>query len=373
MNISVEQLVTCGLSREEAESWSTQLQDWTAACDEPLRWKKITTHLLTPAVPFAVHELLYAENYPQLRKRQLPCPAWFPQPNESSATHVAQWLADLGLANYEELHAWSVSHQEEFAAKLTAALSIRFHRPAGRCCDTSAGIENVRWFPQATMNIVESCFQADDDALAVIAGDQDNQLEYLTYAQLKALTARVANGLVELGLQPGDRVAISMPMTADAVAAFLGIIAAGCAVVTIADSFSANEMAVRLEITQPKWIFIQDEIIRNGKSLPLLEKLANQETVRAIVLRASSSRAIGLRPGDVEWEDFLSADSVLRCVPRCPEDETTILFSSGTTGHPKAIPWNQTTPIKSASDAYFHQDIRPADILCWPTNLGWMM
>src|SRR5688572_22989055 len=50
-----------------------------------------------------------------------------------------------------------------------------------------------------------------------------------------------------------------------------------------------------------------------------------------------------------------------------------ILFSSGTTATPKAIPWNHTTPIKAAADAYLHHDIRPGDVLAWPTNLGWMM
>ena len=50
-----------------------------------------------------------------------------------------------------------------------------------------------------------------------------------------------------------------------------------------------------------------------------------------------------------------------------------ILFSSGTTGDPKVIPWNQTTPIKCAADAHFHHNIQPGDVLVWPTNIGWMM
>ena len=56
-----------------------------------------------------------------------------------------------------------------------------------------------------------------------------------------------------------------------------------------------------------------------------------------------------------------------------PHDHTNILFSSGTTGEPKAIPWTQTTPIKCAVDAYLHHDTQYGDVLAWPTNLGWMM
>lgn len=372
-SLTVENLVACGVAHAEACELFSQLQELSSICDESLRWQAISSRVLTPSVPFAIHELLYHQNYAQHRHQQLACPAWMPRADEIAATHLAEWMGDLGLSSYEELHAWSVTHREEFANKLAKALSLRFQHPPRQGCDISAGVEQARWYDQATLNIVESCFQADDDALAVIAGDEQNHLERLTYGQLKALTARVANGLAEYGLVPGDRVAICMPMTVEAVAAFLGIVAAGCVVVTVADSFSASEMAVRFEITQPKAIFIQDETIRNGKSHPLFEKIAAQEHLPAIVLRAGASRRIPLRGDDLEWEDFLSSDNTLNCVPSCPQKETTILFSSGTTGHPKAIPWDHTTPIKCASDAYFHQDVHAADIVCWPTNLGWMM
>ena len=80
-----------------------------------------------------------------------------------------------------------------------------------------------------------------------------------------------------------------------------------------------------------------------------------------------------LRCGDLAWRDFLSERSDFRPVPCDPSDATTVLFSSGTCGAPKAIPWDQTTPIKAAVDAHLHHDIHPGDVLCWPTNMGWMM
>jgi acetyl-CoA synthetase len=70
---------------------------------------------------------------------------------------------------------------------------------------------------------------------------------------------------------------------------------------------------------------------------------------------------------------FLSEKEKFRSVVRRPDDYTNVLFSSGTTGDPKAIPWTQTTPIKCASDGWLHHDIHPGDVVCWPTSLGWMM
>ena len=79
------------------------------------------------------------------------------------------------------------------------------------------------------------------------------------------------------------------------------------------------------------------------------------------------------REGDITWSDFLSNVETFTAVPCDPDAHTNILFSSGTTGEPKAIPWTHTTPIKCAADAYLHHDIHPGDVLAWYSNLGWMM
>jgi acetyl-CoA synthetase len=91
------------------------------------------------------------------------------------------------------------------------------------------------------------------------------------------------------------------------------------------------------------------------------------------VLSEKQDARVELRAGDLRWNDFLSPNEQFEAVLCAPEDSINIIFSSGTTGDPKAIPWDHTTPIKCGSDGMYHQDIRPGDIVCWPTNLGWMM
>ncbi|MDQ3814866.1 MAG: AMP-binding protein, partial [Armatimonadota bacterium] len=155
-------------------------------------------------------------------------------------------------------------------------------------------------------------------------------------------------------------------------------------------------------------------ILRGGKELPLYANLLEADAPPAIVLPATDQVSLPLRAGDCTWTEFLEAEkeeqfggggppcppwrAAPRCfepvaptagteagphqvfpekgfepVPREPSDHLNILFSSGTTGEPKTIPWTHTTPIKCAADAHFHQNVQPGDVLVWPTNLGWMM
>ena len=191
--------------------------------------------------------------------------------------------------------------------------------------------------------------------------------------ELQALTERVAANLRRRGFKPGDALAIIMPMTAEAVAIYLGIIQAGCVAVGIADSFQPKEIATRLRLAHAVGVFTQDVLVRGGKALALYANVIAAEAPPAIVLPVRERASLPLRAGDCAWRDFLESADRFEAEVRQPSDPLTILFSSGTTGEPKAIPWTQTTPIKCAADAHFHQDIHPGDVLVWPTNLGWMM
>jgi acetyl-CoA synthetase len=143
--------------------------------------------------------------------------------------------------------------------------------------------------------------------------------------------------------------------------------------VGIADSFQPKEIAARLRAACVSGVFTQDFQVRGGKALALYANVIEADSPTAIVLPAKDRLSLVLRKGDLGWSDFLEAADNFETAPRGPSDAITILFSSGTTGEPKAIPWTMATPIKCAADAHFHQDVHPGDVLVWPTNLGWMM
>jgi acetyl-CoA synthetase len=367
--LSLEQIVACGVDEETAAAILPQIDRWLLSLPADLRWQQIVQNILTSDLPFALHELLYETAFFDWDAIQSPPPAWFPSNEQLGKTNIAALMNDLKIPSYRELHAWSVKHRAEFWDIAIQRVEIRFQQKYSQIVDLSNGVESPQWLVDARLNIAESCFNAPEDCPAIIYQPDGGSLSTMSYGELNALSNRVANGLVEAGFEVGDAIAIAMPMTAESVAIYLGIVKAGCAVVSIADSFAASEIATRLRISNAKGIFTQDTILRAGKQLPLYAKIVEADAPRAIVLSLNSP----LRPGDRAWEDFLSSRDRFDAVAASPSAYTNILFSSGTTGEPKAIPWTHVTPIKCAVDGYLHHDIHPGDIVAWPTNLGWMM
>ncbi len=296
---------------------------------------------------------------------------WTPTPQSLSGTNIEWLMQYAAVDSYDELHRWSVDEREPYWAAVVERLGIRFRQPYDRVLDLSDGVESPNWFPGAKMNIVESCFSAPADSPAIVFRDEGGELSVMTVGELKTMSARVAAGLVRCGFAPGDAVAIMMPMTPECVAAYLGILWAGCVAVSIADSFRPKEVAKRLELSGAVGIVTQDVIRRGGKSHPLYAIVKESGAPRAIVI--GDDEATELRDSDCRWSDFLGAADTVPIAVQDPSAPLNILFSSGTTGDPKVIPWTHTTPLKCAADSHFHHNVRPGDVVVWPTNIGWMM
>ena len=295
-------------------------------------------------------------------------PAWRPTKKVIANANLTEFMTAGGFPYYEDFHRWTVLDPTGFWGGVIDRLGIVFSRAPDAIVEGPP--EDPGWLPGARLNIVESCFTAPGGQTAVVF--RRHGLDHrMSYGELQAEVARFANGLVEWGLRAGDRVAIAMPMTIESVVAYLGTVAAGGVVVSIADSFAAEEIGIRLRLTDPVLTVTQDRMERSGKQIPMYEKLVAAGAVACVVVETGS--ALELRATDVAYASFLSDEATLEAVQGGPTDHTNILFSSGTTGEPKAIPWTQLTPIKAAMDGRYHQDIQSADLIAWPTNLGWMM
>lgn len=294
--------------------------------------------------------------------------AWQPDADTIERANLTAAIREQGLSSYAELHEWSVTDRGAFWGMVLGRLGIVLAEAPDRII--AGPPRDPQWLPGARLNIVDSCFTAPGDTTAVVFRTEGVN-HAMSYAELRGLVDEFANGLLRRGIGAGDGVAIAMPMTLEAVVAYLGTVAVGARVVSIADSFAPHEIATRLGMTDPSLVVTQDRFIRSGREYAMFEKVVEAGAPRCVVV--DTGAGLPIRDRDVAWNDFLIDTGPFDPVPCAPDGHVNILFSSGTTGEPKAIPWTHLTAIKSAMDGHFHQDIHRDDVVAWPTNLGWML
>lgn len=364
------QLINLGLKSEEVSHLLQEIDDHQKNHSPEETWQHLIKTKHINRFPFAVYALLYETIYPNWAK--VPSPIWFPAEDALKNTHIGQWMKKYNLRTYKDLHTWSHQHYPIFWVAVMNSLKIQFDVPYKNLVDLTDGLEYPHWFPNAKLNIVNSCFNVSAEKIAVIEQTSLGLLQTLTYGDLTKLINRIAHSLCE-HLKEDAKVALILPMTSMAIAAYLAAIKAGFTVVSISPSFASEEIAKRLKQIKIDAVITQDYIFDKTKYLPLYEKLIDANAPFSIVIPCKNKEMINLRKQDIHWDIFLSNNDKFNAISCNPEAYINILYSSGTTGEAKLIPWNHVTPIKSASDAYFHLDLRPDEIFCFPTNLGWMM
>jgi len=370
--ITPDRLAELGLPRPVAGKLAGDVNALLDSLPAPECWTRISKDILSPDVPFEIHRELYDLVFAAWDDEAGPRPAWTPEQASVARSNIGRMLSDLGLGSYADLHAWSLEDRARFWGEMATRLGIVFKQPPGAAMDASGHALCPEWYPGAKLNISDSCFRAPADSAAIVYREGDG-LKTVTVEELEKLVNRVANSLVEAGFAPGDALAVDMPMTVPCVAIYLGIVRAGCTAVSVAESFAPEEIARRVRLGSARAVFTQDFISYGDRRLPLYEKVTAAGAPKAIVLGCAGAPDVDLREGDLAWDGFLGQDDEFESVARAPGDLLNVLFSSGTTGDPKAIPWTQSTPIKCASDAWFHHDVQPGDVLVWPSSLGWMM
>ncbi|CAL4919624.1 unnamed protein product [Urochloa decumbens] len=291
------------------------------------------------------------------------------------------------ISSFNHFYRFSVENQEVYWSMVLKQLAVKFQQEPKAILSTSdRSNKGGTWLQGAVLNIAECCLlpcpslKRTDDSTAIIWRDEgldDHPVNRMSLKELRSQVITVANALDTM-FQKGDRIAIDMPMTCDAVIIYLAIVLGGFVVVSIADSFAPQEIGTRMAVSKAKAIFTQDFIIRGGKKVPLYSRVVQGTSSKAVVIPATGGYlGVTLRNGDVSWKDFLSRaagrSSIYSAAYQSADAITNILFSSGTTGEPKAIPWTQLAPIRCAADTWAHLDVQPQDIGCWPTNLGWVM
>jgi acetyl-CoA synthetase len=285
---------------------------------------------------------------------------WTPSRQFIESTNVWRFMRRLGFADRETFLAWSRENPEQFWPEILREMNVEFFEPYEKVVDDSRGPEWTQWFVGGRLNIAHNCLDrwADTDRVACIWESESGTQAQWSFAELHRAANRVANGLGALGMEPGDRVALCLPMIPEILAILYGCFKAGLTVVPIFAGFGAGAIETRLRDSGAKVLFTAPHLERRGKRLPLVEKMPPFEG-RTIVVEGP------LFPDQPDQAPSLSLDS---------EHRAFILYTSGTTGKPKgAVHTHAGCLAQMGKEIWLGFDHRESDRFFWLSDIGWMM
>jgi acetoacetyl-CoA synthetase len=301
-----------------------------------------------------------------------PTPVWTPPADLLEHSEMAAWLRELGLADYEALWQWSVQDIGRFWRRVWDRYGVQADGdPSTALADAS--MPGASWFPDVALSYPEHIFLGKrDDAPAVHFAGEDGPPETWDWARLRRETAQIRAGLRRMGVGRGDRVAGVMPNIPQTLAAFLATSSLGAIWSCCSPDFGSRTIVDRFAQIEPKVLLAVDGYRYGGKAFDrtaLIEQLRTElPTLEHVVVLAHLG-------DDGDWgQQFPPTDEPL-AFERVPFDHPLwIVYSSGTTGLPKAIVHGHGgIVLEHLKNFRLHHDVRPGDRLMWFTTTGWIM
>ena len=288
---------------------------------------------------------------------------WRPDEAVIERANATRLMRRAGVANYHELVRRSYEEPDWFWPLCVEDVGLEFSRPWERVYDDSRGPEWTTWFVGGRINIARNCVhrwaERRPDAVAAVGLGEDGSRRELSFAQLSRDVTRLAERLVALGVEPGDRVAIFLPMAPEVAVASHAIAHIGAIQVPVFSGFAAPAVAQRLQASEAKVVITQRESSRRGKRVPMLEILEETGVDIQVVLAPFELDEL---PGELPP---LEVDS---------EHPYLLTYTSGTTGKPKGVVHVQGGFLVSiAREACYQADVHEGDVMHFATDMGWIM
>ncbi|OSP54768.1 acetoacetate--CoA ligase [Pseudoruegeria sp. SK021] len=303
---------------------------------------------------------------------------WQPDSAWASSSALADFAKSVGrsAADYPALHAWSVSDLGgfwsafwDFAGVIGDKGDIAFTAPGG------ARMTGAQFFPEARLNIAENFLKGDDAALAVIETDEDGGRRDITRAELRAEVARIARGMRTVGVGVGDSVGVVLPNRLECLVTQLAAMSIGAIWTSCSPDFGVAAILDRIGRVNPKLMIVQAQVRYGGKDVDLSTRLS--DVARGMV---GLEHLVTIGAGDVtaevpvtDWQAFGTAGS-LEFERLAFDAPCYVLYTSGTTGAPKAIVHRTGgVLLQQLKEHMLHGDLRQGDRFLWYTNTAWMM
>ncbi|MEN9612773.1 MAG: hypothetical protein RLZZ628_3587, partial [Bacteroidota bacterium] len=312
---------------------------------------------------------------------------WHPTTDFKSKSRLNQymiWLSEQKKLhfedNYKELWQWSVDKPADFWATIWEYFQIQSHTPYIKVLEGQ--MPNARWFEGATLNYAEAIFRgqllAPTDAPAIVYASERQTLNSLTWNELHQQVAATAGYLRALGVQKGDRVVAFLPNVPAATIAFLATASLGAVWSSCSPDFGTESVIERFAQIQPKVLFAADGYQYAGKpfdKMAVVADIARQlPTLKKVILLPYLNPNVQPIDNQVLWNKLLSSETNLSFEPVAFDAPLFVLYSSGTTGIPKAIVHGHGGILLEHSKYLaFHNNLCAGERFFWYGTTGWMM
>src|SRR6266849_3039426 len=302
---------------------------------------------------------------------------------QANTTRYMQWLAQekgLSFHSREELWQWSVNNLEDFWASIAEYFHVKFSRPYTAVL-TERKMPGAVWFPGSRLNFAEHFFRnATSERPALVFRSERPELVEVSWAELRQKVSAVAKALHAMGVQRGDRVVAYMPNIPETLIAFLACASMGAIWSSCSPDFGTSSVIDRFKQIEPKVLFAVDGYQYGGKIFDRRSIIAElqhalpslQKTVLLPYLQNQFEP--GKLTNTIAWQKLLAqpGELVFEQVPF--NHPLWILYSSGTTGLPKAIVQGHGgILLEHLKNLSLEVNLKSGDRFFWFTTTGWMM
>ncbi len=315
-----------------------------------------------------------------------PFPLWEPSEEikqQANITGYMRWLAEekgVHVQTREELWKWSVEHLADFWGSLWDFFHVQASQPYNEVLSTQ-NMPGCTWFCGAELNYAEHVFRnANDQQPALLFRSERHQLQEISWQELSHKVAAIAHWLREMGVRRGDRVVAYLPNIPEAVTAFLACASVGAIWSSCSPDFGTSSVIDRFRQIEPKVLFAVDGYQYNGKAFdrrPIVAELQYAlPTLEKTVLLPYLHDSFELEgsAATVSWHDLLRYEAELTFEQVPFNHPLWVLYSSGTTGLPKAIVQGHGgILLEHLKVLALDLDLKETDRFFWFSTTGWMM
>ena len=303
---------------------------------------------------------------------------WTPPAAMQRDCALANFARSVGqdAANYDSLHRWSIGNPGAFwSAVWDFADVIGDRGDVALVPDPEAWMTGASFFPDARVNMAENLLRRTGDGLAVIACDESGQSATLSHDDLRAEVARVAQGLRAAGVVAGDRVGVILPNRIECLVTLLATLSLGAVWTSCSPDFGTQAILDRIGQVTPRVLIAGPQFRYGGKAVDISDRVghiaARMPGVELLVIVGDG--LVETTVPMVGWADFGSAGP-LAFTRVGFSDPCYVLYTSGTTGAPKAIVHRTGGALlQQVKEHLLHGDLRAGDRFLWYTNTAWMM